>query len=85
MLSLGPAGEARPYQRGGEGIGSGLYQEEAGGGCHKDGMGPGGVSAAGRRRKAVEQERLWVRERRADALAAKHGFNSLRRGFAKLD
>ena len=50
-----------------------------------DGMGPGGVSAAGRRRKAAEQERLWAKERRADALAAKQGFNSLRRGFAKLD
>ena len=49
-----------------------------------DGMGPGGVSAAGRRRKAVEQERLWVRERRADGLAAKQGFNCLRSCFAKL-
>ena len=50
-----------------------------------DGMGPGCVSAAGRRRRAAEQERLWARERRADALAAKQGFNCLRRGFAKLD
>ena len=50
-----------------------------------DGMGPGCVSAAGRRRRAAEQERLWARERRGDALAAKQGFNCLRRGFAKLD
>ena len=50
-----------------------------------DGMGPGCVPAAGRRRRAAEQERLWARERRADALAAKQGFNCLRRGFAKMD
>ena len=49
-----------------------------------DGMGPGAVLAAGRRRKALEQERLWARERRADALAARQGFNLVRRGFAKL-
>ena len=50
-----------------------------------DGMGPGAVLAAGRRRKALEQERLWARERRADALAARQGFNITRRGFAKLN
>ena len=49
-----------------------------------DGMGPGAVLAAGRRRKALEQERLWARERRADALAAKQGINLSGRGFAKL-
>ena len=50
-----------------------------------DGMGPGAVLAAGRRRKALEQERLWARESRADALAARQGFNLVRRGFAKLN
>ena len=58
--------------------------------CHSllgrlEGLGPGAVSAAGRRRRAVEMERLWARERRADKLSAKQGFNILRRGFAKLD
>ena len=38
-----------------------------------------------RRREALGQERLWARERRADALAARQGFNLIRRGFAKLD
>ena len=59
--------------------------------CHSllgrlEGMGPGGtVTAAGRRRRAQEQEQLWSREKRAHALSAKLGFNILRRGFAKLD
>ena len=49
-------------------------------------MGPGGtVMAAGRRRKALEQERLWARERRAFAQSAKQGFNIVRRGHTKLD
>ena len=48
-------------------------------------MGPGKTIAAGRRRRALEQERLWARERRADALAARQGFNLVRRGFARLD
>jgi hypothetical protein len=29
--------------------------------------------------------RLWARERRAEAFAARQGFNLERRGFAKLD
>ena len=41
--------------------------------------------AAGRRRKVMDQERLWTSERRADAFAAKKGFNCPRRVFAKLD
>ena len=58
--------------------------------CHSllgrlEGMGPGAATAAGRRRKAEEQERLWARERRAYQLSAKQGYNILRRGFAKLD
>ena len=48
-------------------------------------MGPSAVSAANRRRRAAEQERLWSRERRAYALAAKQSYNLVRRGFAKLD
>ena len=48
-------------------------------------MGPGTVSAANRRRRAAEQERLWIRERRAFALATKQSYNIVRRGFAKLD
>ena len=50
-----------------------------------DGMGPEAVLAAGRRRKALEQERLWARERRADALAARLVFNLVRQGFTKLN
>ena len=48
-------------------------------------MGPAAVLAAGRRRRALDQERAWARERRMDAFAAKQGHNLLRRGFAKLD
>ena len=50
-----------------------------------EGLGPGAVSAAGRRRRALEQERLWSRERRAHQLATRQGYNIIRRGFAKLD
>ena len=48
------------------------------------GLGPGAVTAAGRRRRALEQERIWARERRADALSTRQGFNIVRRGFARL-
>ena len=50
-----------------------------------EGLGPGSVTAAGRRRRALEQERLWARERRGDAIAARQGFNIIRRGFARLE
>ena len=50
-----------------------------------EGMGPGAVSALGRRRRAEDQERLWARERRAHNLSIKQGFSIARRGFAKLD
>ena len=58
--------------------------------CHSllgrlEGMGPGAVSSANRRRRAAEQERLWIRERRAYALVAKQSYKLVRRGFAKLD
>ena len=47
-------------------------------------LGQGANAAAGRRKRALEQERLWARERRAYNLSAKQGFNILRRGFGKL-
>ena len=50
-----------------------------------DSMGPAAVMAAERRRKALDLERIWAKERRADAFAAKQGYNLLRRVFAKLD
>ena len=50
-----------------------------------EGISPGAVSAAGRRRRAEEQERMWARERRAHQLAVKQGFSIQRKGFAKLD
>ena len=50
-----------------------------------EGLGPGAVTAAGRRRRALEQERLWARERRTDAMPARQGFNIVRRGFVRLD
>ena len=58
--------------------------------CHSllgrlDGLGPGAVPAANRRRRATEQERLWARERRAFALSARQGYNIVRHGFGKVD
>ena len=58
--------------------------------CHSllgrlEGLGPGAVAAAGRRARAMEQERLWARERMAYDLSVKQGFNIIRRGFAKVD
>ena len=50
-----------------------------------DSMGPAAVMAEGRRRRPLDQERIWAKERRADAFAAKQGYNLLRRAFAKLD
>ena len=48
-----------------------------------EGLGPGSAAAAGRRNRAMELERLWARERQAHTLAARQGFNVIRRGFAK--
>ena len=50
-----------------------------------EGMGPGAMSAHGRRMRAEGQERLWAKERRAHNLSVKQGFGIARRGFAKLD
>jgi hypothetical protein len=49
------------------------------------GLGRGVTSAMGRRKEALELERVWLRERKATALSLSNGFNILRRGFAKLD
>ena len=48
-------------------------------------MGSAVVMARGRRRRALDQEKIWARERRADAFAAKLGYKLLKRGFDKLD
>ena len=48
-------------------------------------MGRGVTAAMGRRKEALELERVWLRERKATALSLKNGFNILRGGFAKLD
>ena len=48
-------------------------------------MGPGQAAASGRRQAAADQEQLWRRERAAQQLAERQGFNALRRGCAKLD
>ena len=49
-----------------------------------EGLGPGSISAANRRKFAQEQERQWARERAAQAQSARQGFSIMRRGFAKL-
>ena len=49
-----------------------------------EGLGRGVTAAMGRRREALELERVWLRERKAMALSLRNGFNILRRGFAKL-
>ena len=58
--------------------------------CHSllgrlEGLGPGAMSAHGRRMRAQDQERLWARERKAHNLSIKQGFSIARRGFAKLE
>jgi hypothetical protein len=50
-----------------------------------EGLGRGVTPAMGRRREALELERVWLRERKAMALSLRNGFIILRRGFAKLD
>ena len=58
--------------------------------CHSllgrlEDLGPGATSAAGRRRMAAEQERIWASERQAYNLSVRQGFNIHRRGFGKVD
>ena len=50
-----------------------------------EGLGPGATAAASRRSRAIEQERLWSRERQAYRLSVKQGFSIHRRGFGKVD
>jgi hypothetical protein len=50
-----------------------------------EGLGRGVTAAMGRRKEALELERVWLRERKATALSLRNGYNILRRGFAKLD
>ena len=50
-----------------------------------EGMGPGAMSAHGRRRRAEDQEILWAKERKAHNLCVKQGFSIARGGFTKLD
>ena len=49
-----------------------------------DVIGPGAAAAAGRRNFALQLERRWALQRRADALSALQGRNILRRGHFKL-
>ena len=46
-------------------------------------IGPGAAAAAGRRNFAVQQERVWANQRRADALSRLQGRALLRRGHFK--
>ena len=48
-------------------------------------IGPGAAAAAGRRNYALNQERIWANQRRADALSRLQGKAILRRGFFKID
>ena len=50
-----------------------------------EGLGRGVTAAMGRRKEALDLERVWQRERNATALSLRNGFNILRPGFAKLD
>ena len=48
-------------------------------------IGPGAAAAAGRRNFALQQERVWANQRRADALSRLQGKALLRRGHFKTD
>ena len=48
-------------------------------------IGPGGAAAAMRRNNALQLERRWANQRRADALSILQGKAILRRGHFKLD
>ena len=94
-LSLRPAGGGQTDRGGGQSLGSGYIRRRLSVAAVKaqcfsllgrlEGLGPGAVTAAGRRRTALEQERLWAKERRGDAMSARQGYNIVRRGFARLD
>ena len=48
-------------------------------------IGPGAAAAAGRRNLALQLERTWANQRRADALCKFQGKSILRRGQFKID
>ena len=48
-------------------------------------IGPGAAAAAGRRNLALQLERTWANQRRADALCRIQGKSILRRGQFKID
>ena len=48
-------------------------------------IGPGAAAAAGRRNNALNQERIWASQRRADLLSRAQGRTLLRRGQFKRD
>ena len=48
-------------------------------------IGPGAGAAAGRRNYALNQERIWANQRRADQLSRLQGKALLRRGYFKID
>ena len=48
-------------------------------------IGPGAAAAAGRRNLALQMERTWANQRRADALCRFQGKSILRRGQFKID
>ena len=48
-------------------------------------IGPGAAAAAGRRNHALQQERVWANQRRADALSRLQGKALIRRGHFKTD
>ena len=48
-------------------------------------IGPGAAAAAQRRNIALQLERRWANQRRADALSVLQGRTILRRGHFKLD
>ena len=50
-----------------------------------EGLGPGTMMAAKRRKQALKLEKSWARERMAQSVSCKQGFSVIRRGFAKLD
>ena len=50
-----------------------------------EGLGWRVTAATGRRKEALELERVWLRERKATALSLRNGFNILMWGFAQLD
>ena len=48
-------------------------------------IGPGSVAAAGRRNYALNLERIWANQRRADQLSRLQGKAVVRRGHFKID